>query len=116
MEVARDIAAWVLVLGGCFFTLAGAVGLVRLPDVYTRVHSAGLVDTVGAGLIMLGLTLYGGFTIVTIKLLLIVAFIFFTSPTSSNAFANAVYSAGIKPVLADDDGDEDEEDGSSKTS
>jgi len=100
MELVRDIAAWVLVLGGCFFTIVGAFGLVRLPDVYTRVHSAGLVDTVGAGLLLLGLTLYGGFTIVTIKLLLIIAFIFFTSPTSSNAFANAVYSAGIKPLLA----------------
>lgn len=100
MELLRDIVAWVLVLGGCFFTIAGAIGLVRLPDVYTRVHSAGLVDTVGAGLLLFGLTLYGGFTIVTIKLLLILAFIFFTSPTSSNAFANAVYSAGIKPLLA----------------
>jgi multicomponent Na+:H+ antiporter subunit G len=103
MELVRDIAAWVLVLGGCFFTIVGAFGLVRLPDVYTRVHSAGLVDTVGAGLLLLGLTLYGGFTIVTIKLLLIIAFIFFTSPTSSNAFANAVYSSGIKPLLAKPD-------------
>jgi len=109
MELVRDILAWVLILGGCFFTIVGAIGLVRLPDVYTRVHSAGLVDTVGAGLILLGLTLYGGFTIVTIKLLLILAFIFFTSPTSSNAFANAVYSAGIKPLLAKPDAEEEDE-------
>jgi multicomponent Na+:H+ antiporter subunit G len=100
MELARDILAWVLILGGCFFTVIGAVGLVRFPDVYTRVHSVGVVDTVGAAFLLVGLTLYGGFTIVTIKLLLILAFIFFTSPTSSNAFANAVYSAGIKPLLA----------------
>jgi multicomponent Na+:H+ antiporter subunit G len=101
MALLRDIAAWALVLGGCFFTVVGAFGLVRLPDVYTRVHSAGLVDTVGAGLLLIGLTLYGGFTIVTIKLLLILVFIFFTSPASTNAFANSVYSAGIKPILAD---------------
>jgi multicomponent Na+:H+ antiporter subunit G len=108
MELLRDIAGWVLVLGGCFFTVVGAFGLVRLPDVYTRVHSAGLVDTVGAGFLLIGLTLYGGFTIVTIKLLLILAFIFFTSPTSTNAFANSVYSCGIKPLLADpEDGKED---------
>jgi multicomponent Na+:H+ antiporter subunit G len=103
MDLLRDVVAWVLVLGGCFFIIVGAFGLVRLPDVYARVHSAGLVDTVGAGLLLVGLTLYGGFTIVTIKLLLIVAFIFFTSPTSSNAFANAVYSAGIKPLLTKDE-------------
>ena len=50
-----------------------------------------------------GLTLYGGFTIVTVKLLLILAFIFFTSPASCNALAYAMYSAGIKPLLAKDD-------------
>lgn len=109
MELARDILAWVLILGGCFFTVIGALGLVRFPDVYTRVHSAGVIDTAGAGLLLIGLTLYGGLTIVTIKLLLILVFIFFTSPTSSNAFANTVYSAGIKPLLAKpESGKEDE--------
>ena len=55
MELLRDIIGWVLVLGGCFFTVVGAFGLVRLPDVYTRVHSAGLVDTTGAGLLTIAL-------------------------------------------------------------
>jgi multicomponent Na+:H+ antiporter subunit G len=109
MELAREILAWVLILGGCFFVIVGAVGLVRFPDVYTRVHAAGVTDTVGAALLLGGLTLYGGFTIVTIKLLLILAFIFFTSPTSSNAFANAVYSAGIKPLLAKPEGSKEDE-------
>ena len=103
MELLRDILGWALVLGGCFFTVVGAFGLIRLPDVYTRIHSAGIVDTAGAGLLLIGLTLYGGFTIVTIKLLLILAFIFFTSPTACNALANAMYSAGVKPLLAKED-------------
>jgi multicomponent Na+:H+ antiporter subunit G len=107
MELLRDILAWALILTGCFFTVVSAFGLVRLPDVYTRIHSAGLVDTVGAGFLLIGLMLYGGFTIVTIKLFLILAFIFFTSPTANNAFANAVYSAGIKPLLAKDDSAKD---------
>lgn len=114
MELLRDLVAWVLVLGGCFFIIVSAFGLVRLPDVYARVHSVGLADTVGAALLLGGLTLYGGFTIVTIKLLLILAFLFFTSPTSSNAFANAVYSAKIKPLLAKDE--TGKEDSSSKPS
>lgn len=103
MELLRDVIAWALVLGGCFFTLVGAFGLIRLPDVYTRVHSAGVVDTLGMGLLLIGLMLYGGFTIVTIKLLLILAFIFFTSPTACNALANAMYSAGIRPLLEKND-------------
>jgi multicomponent Na+:H+ antiporter subunit G len=102
MEPLRDILAWALVLGGCFFVVVGAFGLVRLPDVYTRIHSAGIVDTVGAGLLLIGLTLYGGLTIVTVKLLLILAFIFFTSPTACNALANAMHSKGVKPLLAED--------------
>ena len=100
MELLRDIVAWILMLGGCFFTVVGAFGLVRLPDVYTRIHSAGVLDTVGAGLLLLGLTLYGGLTIVTVKLLLILVFIFFTGPTACNAVANAIHSVGIRPLLA----------------
>ena len=108
MEIARDVVAWILILGGCFVTIVGSVGLLRLPDVYTRVHSAGVVDTVGAAFLLFGLCLYGGFTLITVKLLMILAFVFFTSPTATNALANAVYTAGVKPVLAD------EEDESSK--
>lgn len=111
MEILRDILAWAFILTGCVFTVAGAIGLVRLPDVYTRVHSTGAVDTLGAAFLLVGMMLYGGFTLVTVKLLLIIAFIFFTSPTSSNAFANAMYSSGLKPMLADDDGKTDKDAG-----
>ena len=97
MEMVRDIVAWTLILGGGFFLIVGSFGLIRLPDVYARVHSAGSVDTLGAGLTLIALALYGGFTLVTVKLLMILAFIFFTSPTATNALANAVYANGIKP-------------------
>lgn len=102
MMLARDIAGWALQLGGCFFLVAGAVGLIRLPDVYTRIHSAGVIDTVGAALILVGLAFYGGLTLATVKLLLILVFIFITSPTATNALANAVYSDGVKPMLANE--------------
>lgn len=103
MELLRDIAAWALILGGSFFVIVGSIGLVRLPEVYSRVHSAGTVDTVGTGLFLIGLMLYGGLTIVTVKLLLILAFIFFTSPTATNALGNAMHSSGLKPLLADEE-------------
>lgn len=105
MMLARDIAGWALLLGGCFFVITGAIGLIRLPDVYSRIHSAGIIDTVGAGFFLVGLSVYGGFTIVTLKLLLILVFIFITSPTATNALANAMFSDGVKPALADEEED-----------
>lgn len=102
MMLVRDIVGWALLLGGCFFLIAGAVGLIRLPDVYTRIHSAGIIDTVGAAFVLVGLAVYGGFTIVTLKLLLIIVFLFLTSPTATNALANATFSDGVKPMLADE--------------
>ena len=84
-----DILSWVLLLGGSFFLLTGAVGLVRLPDFYTRLHAAGLTDTGGAALILFGLMFQGGFTLVSVKLGLILAFLWFTSPAACHALANA---------------------------
>lgn len=100
--MARDIIGWALLLGGCFFLIVGAVGLIRLPDVYARIHSAGIIDTVGAAFVLVGLAVYGGFTIVTLKLLLIIIFLFLTSPTATNALANAMFSDGVKPMLSDE--------------
>lgn len=102
MTLARDIAGWALMLGGCFFVIVGAIGLIRLPDVYTRIHSAGVIDTVGAAFFLLALVVYGGLTLVTVKLFLILIFIFVTSPTATNALANAMHGDGLKSHLADD--------------
>jgi len=102
MMLVRDIIGLALLLGGCFFLIVGALGLIRLPDVYARIHSAGIIDMVGAGFVLVGLALYGGFTIVTLKLLLIIVFLFLTSPTATNALANAMFSDGVKPMLADE--------------
>ncbi|MGZ0245577.1 MAG: cation:proton antiporter, partial [Alphaproteobacteria bacterium] len=70
MEQAIDILSWALLLGGSFFLLVGAIGVLRLPDLYTRSHAAGITDTMGAILILLGLMLQGGFTLITAKLLM----------------------------------------------
>jgi len=97
-----DIASGVLIAAGSFFVLAGAVGLVRLPDVYTRVHGASLIDTAGAGLLILGLMLQAGFSLVTLKLLFILAIFFFTLPVAGHAVARAAMHEGLKPKLAED--------------
>lgn len=116
MTLIVDALSWATLLGGGFFIFAGGVGLLRLPDFYSRMHAAGMTDTLGAGLMLLGMALQSGLTLATAKLVLIFFFIFFTSPTATYAIANAAYSQGLKPVLADDDESETKAgDGSSKT-
>jgi multicomponent Na+:H+ antiporter subunit G len=81
-----------------FFCLVGAVGLLRMPDFYTRMHAASVLETLGAGLMLLGLLLQAGLTLVAVKLLMIGLLIFFASPTASHALARAALSRGLKPL------------------
>lgn len=97
-----DVVSGALIAAGCFFVLAGAIGLVRLPDVYTRVHGASLIDTAGASLLILGLMLQSGWSLVTLKLLFILAIFFFTLPVAAHALARAALFEGVKPKLAED--------------
>lgn len=84
---------------GVFFVLVGAVGMVRFPDFYTRMHAAGMTDTLGAEFILFALILEAGWSLDALKLALIALFLFLTSPTSTHAVANAAYTAGVKPML-----------------
>ena len=95
----RDTLSWLLILGGGFFLVVGAIGVLRLPDFFTRQHAAGMTDTLGAGLLLAGLMVQGGLSLVTVKLVLIVAFLFFTNPTSTHALAQAAVGSGLKPLL-----------------
>lgn len=108
--VVLDLISWALILAGSAFAIIGSVGLIRLPDVYARMHGAGLTDTLGAGLILAGLMVQAGLTLVTVKLALILVFLLFTSPTSTYALANAAYTGGLQPRLGK------KEDASSKSS
>ena len=109
--IVLDIVSWALLLTGGGFAIVGAIGLLRFPDVYARMHAAGITDTLGAGLIVGGLMVQAGFTQVTIKLGLILIFMMFTSPTSTYALANAAFSRGLKPVLGDEAGDQKHDSG-----
>jgi len=102
MAVLLDVASWALLLAGSAFCLIGGLGLLRFPDVYARMHASGITDTLGTMLIVAGLALQAGWTQVTIKLVLILIFLLFTSPTSTYALANAAYNSGLKPFLAPD--------------
>jgi multicomponent Na+:H+ antiporter subunit G len=99
MSALLDAASALCLAGGAFFCLVGAAGLLRMPDFYTRVHAASVLETLGAGLLLAGLALQAGFTLVTAKLLVIGLLIFFTSPTATHALAKAALARGIRPLL-----------------
>ena len=92
-----DILSWVCILLGCLLGIVGGIGLLRFPDLYSRLHAVGLTDSLCAALILLGLGLQAGWAFESVKLFLIFAFLFFTSPTSSYSLAHSAWRSGIKP-------------------
>lgn len=89
MNPVLDAVSGVLVVLGALTVLSGGVGILRLPDFYTRVHAAGLTDTAGAGLIILGLLLRVPDAGVAVRLVLILLFLLVTSPTATHTLAQA---------------------------
>jgi multicomponent Na+:H+ antiporter subunit G len=100
MSAVLDLASWILLAAGGLFCIVGGVGLLRMPEFYTRMHAAGVVDTLGAGLILAGLMLQAGFSLVTAKLIVVGLLIFFTSPTATHALAQAALGRGLEPLIA----------------
>ena len=94
------LAGSAIVLLGSLFLVIGAIGMIRMPDVFTRLHAASVADTVGVGLILLGLILVSGLTLVSFKLAFLAAFLFLTGPVASHAVARAALDAGVKPLDA----------------
>ena len=92
-----DLISWALVLAGAFFMLVGGIGVLRLPDFFTRQHAAGVTDTMGANLILIALIIQSPAGADTVRLVLILAFLFITGPTASHALAQAAISTGIRP-------------------
>ncbi len=99
-----DLLSWFCLAAGGVFCVIGAVGLLRMPDLYTRMHATSVIETLGAGLILLGLALQAGFTLVMAKLLIIGILIFFASPTSTHALAKAALARKLTPAGLDADG------------
>ena len=91
-----DGLSWVLILAGGFFCITAGVGLVRLPDFFSRTHAASVADSFGAVLILLGLILQAGWSLASVKLLMIIALLLLTAPTTAHALARAALSAGMR--------------------
>lgn len=98
-----DIVVTILLILGLFFFTGGAVGIIRFPDFYTRLHPAGKLDTMGLLMMMVGMALYTlhhfsiGSLLTGIKIILIVVFVFITSPTATHAIIDAGVRAGLAP-------------------
>ena len=107
MALLADIVSWICLFAGSALALIGGLGLLRLPDVFARMHGAGMVDTLGLALILLGLMFQAGFTLITAKLILIMVFVLYTSPTTTHALARACFYGGVQPQAErkDTDGD-----------
>ena len=121
VDAARHIDWWRImsVIGtlvsmgaGLFFVLAGTIGVLRLPEFYTRLHAAGMTDTLGAELILLALIFQADNLQMVLKLLLVAFFLFVTSPTATHVVAHAAFRAGLKPMLGPYSAPDIEEDGS----
>ena len=112
-----DVVSWACLLAGGGFLLAGGIGLVRLPDFYTRLHAASVIDTLGVALILAGLMIQAGVSPVTVKLALIIVFVVFTGPTATHAVAQSAFVGGLKPWRASPEPAENDsaEDGPSTT-
>lgn len=92
----REIIAAILVVGGVFFFMVSVIGLIRLPDIYMRVHATAKGDTLGLGLALSGAMVYLGFSYTSLKLLLIITFIWITSPTAAHLIGKSAYRSGVE--------------------
>ena len=109
MQMVCDFVSRLCLLAGTFFALTGAIGIVRLPDFYSRLHPAGKSDSLAQALILTGLLLqifsneafeaFGYFG--AIKLAFIVVFLLFTTPTATHAIAKAAHVSGLRPWSAE---------------
>lgn len=106
MSLAFDLLAWLLTLTGIGFVLVGSAGILRMPDLFTRLHAAGMTDTMGAGFLLAGMAVYvvegmvsgdTGMWTVLVRLVLVYGFLFFTSPIASHALSRAALDAGELP-------------------
>lgn len=99
-EILVAVVSGALILAGAGFFLIGALGFIRMPELFTRIHAASLADTTGMMLILAGLAVHAGFGLVAMKLVVLMLFLLFMGPAATHALAAAALAAGIRPLGA----------------
>jgi len=108
-----SVLCWIFIVAGSVFVIIGGIGLLRFPDFYTRIHAAGITDTMGAWLILIGLMFHEGLNLNTAKLAILLFFLVTTSPLASHALAKAAFIRGLDPLQGEelvDRGEVDDQD------
>ncbi|WP_125152387.1 monovalent cation/H(+) antiporter subunit G [Clostridium rectalis] len=87
----KILSGSLFLIGGLFFFLVGTVGILRFPDVFTRVHSAAKCDTLGLFLSLIGLIIFNGFNVISLKIILVIIFVWITNPTATHLIGKAEF-------------------------
>ena len=90
----REFIAGLFLAGGAFFLLASAIGMLRLPDFYCRLHASGNSETLGVMLSFMGLVIYEGLTLTSLKMIMIFLLIFLGNPIGTHILSKAAYKSG----------------------
>lgn len=97
-----DIICIFFVITGIIFMLMGSIGILRLPDFYSRSHAISKSDTLGILFVMFGLVVYEGFSLSGFKLILIILFIALANPIGTHALARSALQRGLQPFFSED--------------
>ncbi len=95
------VVAMLMLVLGFGFVLAGVIGILRLPDFYCRLHAMGKCDTLGVALMLGGVAVLEGFSLTSLKLLLVVAFVSLANPTATHALGRAAVRSGLRAWTTD---------------
>ena len=95
--VVKDVICIFIMLAGFFFFMTATLGLLRLPDFYTRLHATGKGDTLAVFLSLIGIAVYHGFSITSAKIIFIAVFMFLAQPTATHAISRAAFRCGVQP-------------------
>lgn len=98
MDELLNVLSWICLLLGSFFAVSGGIGLLRFPDFFSRLHPAGITDTLGAALILVGLMFQAGLSLISVKLMMILAFLLLTTPTATHALAKSALHGKLRPL------------------
>ncbi|TWU06159.1 monovalent cation/H(+) antiporter subunit G [Stieleria varia] len=109
-ELMIEVGRWatvgiavVMILIGLFFLFVAAVGVLRLPDVFTRSHAVSLTDSLGALFLLGGLAIYQGFTTNSVKILVVLMLLYLLNPVIAHATVRSAFRCGLRPGSSDDD-------------
>ena len=94
-----DMVGWLCMVLGAFFIFTGAIGMLRMPDFYTRMHPAGVAESLGVPLILVGLMIHSGVSLYSGKLFFLMLFLMITGPTATHVVAKSAMISGLKPRL-----------------